>query len=163
MSALKKLIITFILLSISFSLFYATDIISIQEGNWILTVNTGAIKVVLIFTVLIFFIILVIKLFTLKNHEIKNQYEFKFQNTPIDQLFKRYTRKEISFEKFVKLQKEIRKVNSDIEKHKIVASAKSDVRVIIEKCLANSLLFQKETFIKALNIHSALRANDDND
>ena len=100
----------------------------------ILTVNAEAIKGVLLFTPLIICIILVLKLFVLQNNETTNRYEFNFHNTPKNQLFIRYVRGEISFEKFVNIQKEIRSVNSDIEKYKIVASAKSDVPVIIGKC-----------------------------
>ena len=133
-SALKKLVITLILLCSSFSLFYASEIFSAQKGNWILSVKTEAIIVLLLFAILIICMIFVFKLFLLGNHETKKRYEYNFQYTPSDQLFRRYVRGEISFEKFIIVQKEIRSVNSEIEKHKIVASAKSDVPVIIGNC-----------------------------
>ena len=82
----------------SSSLFYANEIFSIQEDNLILTVNAEAIKGVLLFTPFIICIIFVFKLFILVNHETANRYEFNFHNTPQNQLFKRYTRREISFE-----------------------------------------------------------------
>ena len=62
------------------------------------------------------------------------RFEFSFKFSPKELLHKRYDRGEISFEKFEIINGLISSVSSEIEQFKIVASVKSKVRAIPEKC-----------------------------